>query len=227
MDKPENIINHLSELVNAARRERLKTILKQRTRHLSVVLEDPCRSQNASAVVRTCECLGIQEIHIIENQHACQLNPAITKGASKWIELHRYKEEHKDNTTVCINGLREKGYRIIAMTPGQNNKPLEAIGIEKKLALCFGSEAAGLSETLFGLADAAATIPVYGFTQSYNLSVSVAISLYGLISRLKHGKVSWPLDKTDMSRLYIQWLAKSTPAGHTLLKKYRQDPADE
>jgi len=223
---PENIINYLSEFINKERRERLKTILQQRTRRITVVLEDIYRAQNASAVVRTCECFGIQEIHIIENQNEYQLNPAIVQGASKWIELNRYKKENEDNATACINSLKEKGYHIVAM-PKQNSKPVKELGIDKKLALCFGSEEPGLSENLIGLADELANIPVYGFTQSYNLSVSAAISLYELISRLKNADVNWQLDETDMTELYIEWLAKSTPTGQTLLKRYLEEAAGE
>ena len=220
MDKQQNIIDYLSGFINEERRERLREILRQRTRHITVVLEDIYQPQNASAVLRTCECLGIQEIHVIENHHEYHLNPAVVQGASKWIELVKHNRAGEDNTRACIENLRQRDYRIIAMDPAPGGKTLEQLDVSEKLALCFGSEEPGLSATLQGLADDTVRIPIHGFTQSYNLSVSAAISLYSLVNVLRNSSINWQLDERDATDLYIKWLAQSTPSGQQLLEDY-------
>ena len=220
MSKEQNIIDYLSGFINEERRERLREILRQRTRHITVVLEDIYQPQNASAVLRTCECLGIQEIHVIENHHEYRLNPAVVQGASKWIELVRYNQAGEDNTRACIEDLRQRDYRIIAMDPAPGGKTPEQLDVSEKLALCFGSEEPGLSATLQDLADDTVRIPLHGFTQSYNLSVSAAISLYSLVTTLRNSGVIWQLGAGDATDLYIKWLAQSTPSGQQLLEDY-------
>lgn len=225
-DSQQKIIDYLSGFINEARRERLEKILRQRTRYLLVVLEDIYQSQNASAVTRTCECLGVQEIHVIENRHEYRLNPAVAQGASKWVDFTRYNEINRDNARACIETLKQRGYRIVAMTPAQESKPIEQLDIDEKLALCFGSEEPGLSDTIRKAADESVTIPIYGFTQSYNLSVSVGISLHALVTTLRNSPINWRLDERDALELYIKWLAQSTPTGPSLLQaiKRRQAP---
>lgn len=220
MNKQQNIITYLSGFINEERRERLKEILQQRTRHITVVLEDIYQSQNASAVLRTCECLGLQEIHVIENHHEYRLNPAVAQGASKWIELVRHNRPGADNTRACIEHLRQRNYRIVAMDPAPGGKSLEQLDVGDKLALCFGSEEPGLSATLRELADETVSIPIHGFTRSYNLSVSAGISLYSLVTTLRNSGVNWQLDERDATDLYIRWLAQSTPSGESLLEEY-------
>ena len=221
----QQIIDYLSGFINEERRERLREILRQRTRHITVVLEDIYQPQNASAVLRTCECLGIQEIHVIENHHEYRLNPAVVQGASKWIELVKHNRAGEDNTRACIETLRQRGYRVIAMAPASAGNTVEQLDVGNKLALCFGSEEPGLSATLMDLADETVRIPIHGFTRSYNLSVSAGISLYSLVTALRNSAVDWGLDEQDATDLYIKWLTLSTPSGERLLEDYLRRPS--
>ena len=216
----QHVIDYLSGFINEARRARLQRVLRERTRHITVVLEDVYQPQNASAVVRTCECLGIQELHVIENRYEYRLNPAVVQGSSKWIELVKHNREDEDNTRPCIEALKQRGYRVIAMDPAPGGKTVEQLDISGKLALCFGSEEPGLSASLVELADETVRIPLHGFTQSYNLSVSAGISLYTLVTALRHSGVDWRLDEQDATELHIKWLALSTPARERLLEDY-------
>ncbi len=219
-EKQQHIIDYLSGFINEERRQRLQQILSERTRHLTVVLEDVYQPQNASAVVRTCECLGIQELHIIENLYEYRLNPAVVQGSSKWIDLVRHNHKRRDNARACIEQLRQRGYRIIAMDPDPAGGTVDQLDIGNKLALCFGSEEPGLSATIMDLADETVRIPIHGFTRSYNLSVSAGISLYTLVTALKNSGADWRLDEQDATELYIEWLALSTPSGKLLLEDY-------
>lgn len=219
-EKQQNIIDYLAGFINEERRERLQQVLGERTRHITVVLEDIYQPQNASAVMRTCECLGIQELHVIENRHEYRLNPAVVQGASKWIDLVKHNREDQDNSRACLKNLRQRGYRIIAMDPAPEGKTVEQLDIGGKLALCFGSEEPGLSATLRDQADETVRIPIHGFTRSYNLSVSAGIALHTLVTAMRNSAADWQLDEDDATDLYIRWLAQSTPSGQTLLEDY-------
>lgn len=214
------LIDHLSGVINKQRRELLQNILAQRTHHITVVLEDIYQPQNASAVLRTCECLGIQTLHIIENQNEYKINRAVVRGASKWIEINRYKDTTKNNTVVCLQKLKERDYKIAATTLKAEATELDDLPIDEKLALCFGSEENGLSDEAINLADYFIKIPMHGFTQSFNISVSAGISLYHLITRLHDSDIDWHLNEQEKTDLYIDWLVKSTPTGDVLMKKF-------
>ena len=185
-----------------------------------MVLEDIYQAQNASAVIRSAECMGIQEIHIIENTNPYQLNPSVVQGASKWMDILRYKKAGANNTEDCLQGLRRRGYRLLAMTLRENSTSLDEVDVAEPLALCFGSEEPGLSEVAHAMADEFVQIPMLGFTQSLNLSVSAGISLYQLGSRLRQSPVDWQLLEEDQTCLYIDWLSRSTPTGRVLLEKF-------
>lgn len=223
-DQQQSLISYLSGFVNEERQQLLKRILADRTRYITVVLEDIYYPQNASAVLRTCECLGIQELHIIENKNSYQLNPDVVRGASKWIELVRYKGERQ--TGSCIEMLKKQDYRIAAMMPDDRSIDLEDLPVDRKLALCFGTEETGLSREFIDNADYRVRIPMHGFTQSYNLSVSAGITLYSVTGRLRNSGCDWMLDANDRASLYIDWLVKSTPNGEILMKRFLEEQSD-
>ncbi len=218
-DKKERIIEYLSGFINEERKEKLENILNQRTRHVTVVLEDIYQPQNASAVVRTAECLGIQELHVIENRNEYVVNRDVVQGASKWIDINRYNSEENNNTEACLMALKDRGYKIIATSLSKTSMELPDLEIDQPLALCFGSEDLGLSDDAYELSDEHMTIPMYGFTQSYNLSVSAGISLYKLCEKIRNSELNWQLSQEDKDNLLIQWLTNSTPNGKALLEK--------
>lgn len=226
-EQKQNLIDSLSAVINPQRQLLLQNVLSQRTRHLSVVLEDIYQAQNASAVIRSAECMGVQEIHIIENTHAYQINPAVVQGASKWMDIHRYKDETGENTSACLNSLKERGYKLVAMTLREQSRSLDQLELEEPLALCFGSEEPGLSELAHEMADVYVQIPMLGFTQSLNLSVSAGIAMHQLAARLRASELEWQLAEEEKTNLYIDWLSKSTPTGTVLLEKFIKLVAQE
>ena len=193
-----------------------------RTRHVTVVLEDIYQSQNASAVVRTSDLLGIQDIHVIENRNKYQLNPDVTLGSSKWVDIHRYRE-HADNALACVNELRSKGYRIIATSPrGESNTP-HTIDLKRPMAFCFGTELTGLSDALLNAADEHLRIPMYGFTESYNISASAAITLFTVTERLRLSDVVWQLNEADLIALKLRWARKIVQSAELIEARLRND----
>ncbi len=219
-EQKQKLVADLSSVINAQRQGLLEQVLAQRSRYITVVLEDIYQAQNASAVIRTAECLGLQELHIVENKYEYHLNPTVVQGASKWIEVHRHRQAGQDNTTACLQHLKSRGYQIVAMTLREDSIELSKLAVDQKLALCFGSEEPGLTKTAHDLADEYVKIPICGFTQSLNLSASASISLHHLTTTMRNSSANWQLSEEDKIDIYIDWLAKSTPTGKTLLNKF-------
>src|SRR5512145_869816 len=143
----EALIEHLSQFVTDRRVKLFDKRLDLRTRYVTIVLEDIYQAHNASAVLRSCECFGIQDVHIIENQFEYRISPDVALGSDKWLTLHRYNIPHTKNTETAIETLRNKGYRIVATTPHKNDCSLEDFDLNKgRTALLFGSELNGLSK---------------------------------------------------------------------------------
>ena len=208
VETKQALIEHLSQFVTAQRLERLETVLEQRTRYISVVLEDLYQFHNANAVIRSCECFGVQDLHVIENQNTFDYNPQVNMGASQWVSLHRHNQPEADNTRLCLSTLKQQGYRLVAMTLHPDSIPLQALDLEQKVALCFGTEEEGLSQTAHRLADTFVQIPMVGFTQSFNISVTVALSLFDLTTKLRTSQQPWPLNPNEKQDLRIAWLTE-------------------
>lgn len=217
----QELINYLSGFVTDHRKQRFEEVLINRTRHLTVVLEDIFQPHNASAVLRSCDCFGIQDVHIIENNYAYTLNPDIELGSAKWITMHKYNRGLKEfgtkkitdsspgnqlATEDCIRELKSKGYKVVITSPHKDDCTIDELDITQKTALFFGSEKPGVSSSAFKLADAFVKIPMVGFTESLNISVSAAVTLYTLTSRLKKADIMWQLTEAEKSNIRLQWL---------------------
>lgn len=218
----KQINEYLEGFITPERLARIKKVLAQRTRHITLVLEDIFQPHNASAVLRSCECFGIQDVHIIENRYQYEINPDIVLGASKWLHLkqYNYKEE---NTASCLQKLKEKGYTLIATSPHQNEFTPANLPLEKPLALLFGTEQEGLTPQALNMADAFLRIPMAGFTESFNISVSAAICLYEISSRLRKSQVEWQLSKTEENELLHEWLKKSIKNPDLLIERFLEN----
>ena len=219
----EELVGYLRGFITEERWETLNKVLQERTRHFTVVLEDIYQSHNASAVLRSCDCFGIQDVHIIENDHNFNLSKGVTIGADRWLTLQKYRSEGSDNTLDCFSDLREKGYRIIATTPHEEDVTIDKLPIDSKTALVFGAELPGLSETAIQDADGFAKIPIYGFSESYNVSVSAALCLYELSKRLRESDINWGLTAKEKTVLQLDWLEKSVRASEQLKQKYLEE----
>ena len=222
MKVKSELIEYLRDFITDERWETLNRVLQQRTRHITVVLEDIYQSHNASAVLRSCDCFGIQDVHIIENDHNFSLSKGVTIGSDRWLTLYKHRAEGSDNTLACYKHLREQGYRIIATTPHEEDVTIEKLPVDKKTALVFGAELPGLSERAIEHADGFVKIPIYGFSESYNISVSAALCLYELTKRLREDSadIEWQLTGDEKTHLRLDWLEKSIRASEQLKEKY-------
>lgn len=221
MDQRE-LYDRLCGFITPNKRELFERIAPLRTRHITAVLEDIYQPHNASAVVRTCDLLGIQDIHIIENRNKFTVNPDVTLGSSKWVDMHRWREAG-DNTLQCLQHLRSTGHAIVVTSPRGEDITPHSIPLERPLAFCFGTELTGASETLMAHADILLRIPMHGFTESYNISVSAAIVLYTVMDRLRNSAVPWQLGEQELIALKLDWARKVVHSAQHLEQRFREE----
>lgn len=220
----EKLIRYLQQFVTERRLKLFDTRLQNRTRYLTVVLEDIFQPHNASAVLRSCECFGVQDIHIIENRNAYRISPDVALGSYKWLTLKRYNQPG-DNTTRALTTLREEGYRIVAAMPAKSGCNLEDFDLSKgKTALVFGTELEGLSTTAIDLADEFIRIPMVGFTESLNISVSAAICIHHLTSVLRKSFLPWGLAEGEKQDLMLTWLKNTIRKSDQIEQAFLDDP---
>ena len=217
----QQLTDYLSGFVTEARLNKFNSVIRNRTRHITVALENIFQPHNASAVLRSCDCFGIQDIHIIENEFKYEVNDEIALGSSKWLTLVHHSGE-ENNTRACINQLRAEGYRIIATTPHKNDCSIEELPVDTKLALFFGTELNGISQDIIKEADGFVKIPMFGFTESFNISVSVALSLYELTNRLRKSDTNWHLTDEENTEIKLSWLKNSIRDAKLLEKEFNK-----
>lgn len=213
----EKFYHYLTGFISENKADRFNRIIRDRTRYLTIIMEDIFQPHNISAVLRSCDCFGIQDVHIIENFNKYEVNPAVALGSSKWINIYRYNDQ-ENNSADCFKKIKDQGYAIIAATPHKEGFTPESLPLENKTALVFGTEYEGLSETAINMADGFVGIPMYGFTESFNISVSAALLLRALVERLRHSAVEWQLTEIEQLDVRIQW-AKTAIKRSDLIEK--------
>lgn len=215
----EQLVEYLSGFVSDNRKKKFEEVITSRTRHITVVLEDIYQPHNASAVLRSCDCFGIQDVHIIENKNKYEINPDVELGSSKWLTLKKYNSSD-DNTLSCITQLKQKGYKIIATSPHKNDCRIDELPVDQKTALVFGTELEGVSKIVMDNADGFVKIPMYGFTESFNISVSAAICLHTLVTKLHRLPTSWQLKEDEKTDILLAWLRNSINKPELIEKEF-------
>ncbi len=215
----KELSNYLEQFVSEARLARFAEVLGHRTDHLRVVLENVYQEHNASAVLRSCDCFGIQNVHFIENKNRLRISDDVSMGSHKWLNVHRHNAKEQ-NTTDALRELKAKGYRIVATTPHENDCTIDALPVDKKLALVFGTELDGITKEVYDEADEFVKIPMYGFTESFNVSVCAALCLYELSTRIRKSVADYLLPEEERNETYFRWLKASVDKSEALIKAY-------
>ncbi len=197
-------LSFLENILTENRKEKFLKVLEQRTRHFTVVVEDIFQLHNASAVMRSCEVFGIQELNVIEQRYGKKIDKEIAMGAQKWVDINTF-----DSISNCMTILKKKGYQIIATTPHDNDCLIEDFDISKPSALFFGTERDGLSNEILNQADGFLKIPMVGFTESLNISVSAAIIIQNLTNRLRKSDINWHLSESEIIEKRLLWAKNS------------------
>lgn len=217
------LLAYLQGFLLKERRDRFEQVLSMRTRYLTCVLENIVDPHNANAVMRSCECFGVQDVHVIENGTKFKPAKKVLQGAHKWLSVYRYNQE-ENNTRHCMEALHRRGYQIVATSSHGNFKSLYDLDISKPIALVFGQENVGISDIVKKEADTFVAIPMQGFTESLNISVAAAILLQELSYRVRVTKgINWELNPEEKNDLRTTWTLKNLYRNELLIERFYQD----
>ena len=216
----DKILAEFYSIISDNKKEMFDRIASERTKHITVAIENVYQEHNASAVLRSCDCFGLQEMHVIEKDNQYKVQRDIALGAGRWVDMFNYNQGTQV-TKDCIDKLKSKGYTIVATTPHTENTIYD-LDLSKPIALVFGTERRGISEEVEKMADTFVKIPMYGFTESFNISVSVAIILNTLRQRLEQSSYNWKLTSEEQTALKIKWCRKILNSGEKLEKHFRE-----
>jgi tRNA (guanosine-2'-O-)-methyltransferase len=215
----EKLLAAFYDIISESKVEMFDRIAADRTNYVTVVLENIFQEHNASAILRSCDCFGIQNLHVIEKDNQYKIQRDIALGAGRWVDVFNY-DQGENPTVDCINKLKEKGYKIVATTPHEKDCVISDLDLSQPIALVFGTERRGISEDVQKLADAYVKIPMYGFTESFNVSVSAAITLNVIRERLEKSIFNWKLSEEEQIKLKIKWSKKIVNKGDLLEKEF-------
>ena len=211
----QKLLDYLESYLTEHRRQRFQEVLAQRTKYFTVATEDVYQLHNTSAVIRTCDVFGIQEVNVIEEVNSKRIDREIAMGAQKWVDLNRY-----NTTKSCIGDLRSKGYQIVATSPHAKDCDLIDFDISKKSCFFFGRETEGLSQQVLDEADCFLKIPMVGFTESLNISVSAAIILQQVTSKLRKSEINWKLTDKELMEKRFDWVKKTIKNYDAIVERY-------
>ncbi len=217
--KEQKLLDAFYEIISESKIEMFNRIAAERTNHVTVVLENIFQEHNASAILRSCDCFGIQNLHVIEKDNQYKVQRDIALGAGRWVDVFNY-DQGVNPTIDCLNKLKNKGYKIVATTPHENDQLISDIDLSKPLAFVFGTERRGISEEVKEMADEFVKIPMYGFTESFNVSVSAAIILNTIRERLNNVDFDWKLSIEEQIKLKLKWSKKIVNKGELLEKEF-------
>ena len=212
------LLEYLESYLTEHRRERFNSVLKQRTKYFTVATEDVYQLHNTSAVIRSCDVFGIQEVNIIEEVNTKRIDREIAMGAQKWVDLNRY-----NTVNQCIKDLKTNGYQIVATTPHAEDCDLIDFDISKKSCFFFGRETEGLSQQVLDEADCFLKIPMFGFTESLNISVSAAIILQHVTSKLRNSDIPWQLKEEERIAKRFDWIEKTIKNYDAIVERFKSE----
>ena len=210
------LLDYLETFLTENRKIRFEKVLAQRTKHFTVATEDVYQLHNTSAVMRSCDVFGIQEVHIVEEVNSKRIDGEIAMGAQKWVDLNRYH-----TTKTCIKDLKTKGYQIVATTPHVEDCDLIDFDISKKSCFFFGRETEGLSQQVIDSADCFLKIPMVGFTESLNISVSAAVILQHVTAQLRKSDMRWQLTEEECIEKRFDWIKKTIKNYDAIVEHYK------
>ena len=211
---------YLQQFLTPERKQRFAKVLENRIATLRVVLIDIFQTHNASAILRSCDAFGVQDVCVVESENEFVPNKVVARGSDQWLTIHRFSGKSALND--CLDELRSEGFQIAAMVVDATSQPVETVPIDKPIALLFGTEKEGLPENVVREADLHVHVPMYGFVESFNVSVATALSLQSVAPRIRESQTRWRLSKDVQSRLWLDWTRKSVANVEAIEKRFRE-----
>lgn len=211
----QQILDHLLEFLTPRRRQLFDKVLNERTNFITVATQDVYQLHNTSAVLRSCEVFGVQNLHVIEEKLPKRIDREIAMGAQKWVDVNRYKSSKE-----CLQSLKGNGYKIVATSPHEDSVMLDDFDLSKPVALFFGTEKDGISDEIMEVADTTLKIPMFGFTESLNISVSAAIILQNLTQKMRRKNLDWQFSEEEKLRMKLAWAKKTIKNSDEILNRF-------
>lgn len=218
MEKSALIFEKLKTFLTEERLQKIDYFAPQSSDFILPVMEDVYQFRNAAAIVRSVEACGFHKIVALEKSNIFDPNLKVTKGADTWVEV-----EKMPWNLNSIKKIKQRGYRIVAVSPEKNATLLPDFQISEPTALIFGTEGEGVTDEILDFADETLAIPMYGFTKSFNVSVAAAICMYELKQKLIHSGIDYLLDDQKILERKIKWAVNSIPSGDKILEKFRRE----
>lgn len=222
MNSKKELTHYLLGFLLERRKDLLIEKAAMRTRHLTVVVENLFQDHNFSAVMRSCDCFGVQDVHVIENAYSYRINEEIALGAEQWLNVKRHNDS-ENNTAACLNSLKKQGYVIAATTPHKDDVDLEEYDFSKPTALVFGTEKEGLTPEALALADVFVKVPMVGFTESLNISVCAAVCIHHLTWKMRSSGTDYGLNEEEQTELLYQWVHKTLKNADAIEKRWLEE----
>ncbi|MBP7172967.1 MAG: RNA methyltransferase [Cloacibacterium sp.] len=215
ISKLSETFEYLKQFLTSDRLRKIEHYSLESSDFVLPVMEDVYQFRNAAAIIRSVEACGFHKVVALEESNTFNPNLSVTKGADTWVEVERMPRN-----LASLQNIKERGYKIIAVSPEKNAQSLPDYQLSQPIALVFGTELEGVTTEILDFADETLAIPMYGFTKSFNVSVAAAICMYELKQKLLKSDFNYSLNKEKLLQLKIRWAVNSIRSGEEILKHY-------
>lgn len=214
-DKLQETFDYLKQFLTDERLSKIEHFSKESSDFVLPVMEDVYQFRNAAAIVRSVEACAFHHVVALEEENVFNPNLKVTKGAETWVQV-----EKMPNNLDSLKEIKNRGYKILAVSPEKNATMLPDYEIKEPIALVFGTELEGVSDEVLDFADETLAIPMYGFTKSFNVSVAAAICMYELKQKLMKSGIDYKLSHEKLLEMKIRWTVNSIRSGEELLERF-------
>ena len=211
VEEKQGFYQEISGELSHHKRQLFEEKIQYRTRHFSLALEDMMKTQNASALMRTADAFGIQRVDIYDKNERFNVSSGISKGVEKWLDSKFFNTYDQGGVEEWATRLKATGRKLYVTALNKDAKPLHDIDPRISATVCFGNEQEGASQRLIAQADEVIYIPMKGFVESFNVSVSCGIVLHHLTQRMEQCGVRRGLSEEDALDTKINWALRTVP----------------
>ena len=211
----QETFDYLKQFLTDERLSKIEHFSQESSDFVLPVMEDVYQFRNAAAIVRSVEACGFHHVVALEEENVFNPNLKVTKGAETWV-----KDEKMPNNLDSLKEIKNRGYKILAVSPEKDATMLPDYDVKEPIALVFGTELEGVSDEILDFADETLAIPMYGFTKSFNVSVAAAICMYELKQKLMKSGIDYKLSEEKLLEMKIRWTVNSIRSGEELLERF-------
>jgi len=214
-DRLQETFDYLKQFLTDERLSKIEHFSKESSDFVLPVMEDVYQFRNAAAIVRSVEACGFHHVVALEEENVFNPNLKVTKGAETWVQV-----EKMPNNLDSLKEIKNRGYKVLAVSPEKNAVMLPDYEIKEPIALVFGTELEGVSDEILDFADETLAIPMFGFTKSFNVSVAAAICMYELKQKLMKSEINYKLSDEKLLDLKIRWAKNSIKSSEQILERF-------